>query len=305
MVNTKNIKLHSGLQNPIIRTPNVARYYMEVTHKRDLLNIKSDTMSLLWEYQTASPKRKLEIRNRIVEINLGLVLSMAKEYCTADDDFLDLVEEGNLGLLIAVDKYDINRQSCFPKLALFYIRRTINRYKTGEGTLVSQKNKFKTASFIKRVGREILQKEEREATSEEIMDIYNERTRQDIHSKEDFADVVYKSIDSMVTTKEDSSNKDIANMIEFNTLSCSYNDYEKKVNDEHIKHMVERYLSMLTRREQEVVKLYYGLGDAKMPHGYQTIAKMLNLTCTRVNQIHTNALERLKKRLIPNYNKNI
>lgn len=301
MVNYKEIRLHSGLQNFVERTPNVARYYIDVAHRRKKRGFKDETMMLLRDYQSASPEEKVIIRNKIVELNLGLVISLAKEYCTENDEFMDLVEEGNIGLLEAVEKYDITRESCFTKVALFYIRKEINNYKLGDGNLISQKSKARTIFFTKRLNNRMVQEAERTPTPEEVMERFNEDSKIKKCTKEDFVDVVYKSIDNM-SGVDGNLSKDLSELIKFNSVSCSQNDYEATIDKEHTKQLVRQYISLLPQNEQTVVKLFYGLDEAKIEHGYNTIAAKLNLTDTRINQIHLSALNRLKKKLLPEYN---
>lgn len=301
MVNYKEIRLHSGLQNFVERTPNVARYYIDVAHRRKKRGLKDETMILLRDYQSASPEEKVIIRNKIVELNLGLVISLAKEYCTENDEFMDLVEEGNIGLLEAVEKYDITRESCFTKVALFYIRKEINNYKLGDGNLISQKSKARTIFFTKRLNNRMVQEVERTPTPEEVMERFNEDSKIKKCTKEDFVDVVYKSIDNM-SGVDGNLSKDLSELIKFNSVSCSQNDYEATIDKEHTKQLVRQYISLLPQNEQTVVKLFYGLDEAKIEHGYNTIAAKLNLTDTRINQIHLSALNRLKKKLLPEYN---
>lgn len=301
MVNYKEIRLHSGLQNFVERTPNVARYYIDVAHRRKKRGFKDETMMLLRDYQSASPEEKVIIRNKIVELNLGLVISLAKEYCTENDEFMDLVEEGNIGLLEAVEKYDITRESCFTKVALFYIRKEINNYKLGDGNLISQKSKARTIFFTKRLNNRMVQEVERTPTPEEVMERFNEDSKIKKCTKEDFVDVVYKSIDNM-SGVDGNLSKDLSELIKFNSVSCSQNDYEATIDKEHTKQLVRQYISLLPQNEQIVVKLFYGLDEAKIEHGYNTIAAKLNLTDTRINQIHLSALNRLKKKLLPEYN---
>lgn len=301
MVNYKEIRLHSGLQNFVERTPNVARYYIDVAHRRKKRGFKDETMMLLRDYQSASPEEKVIIRNKIVELNLGLVISLAKEYCTENDEFMDLVEEGNIGLLEAVEKYDITRESCFTKVALFYIRKEINNYKLGDGNLISQKSKARTIFFTKRLNNRMAQEAERTPTPEEVMERFNEDSKIKKCTKEDFVDVVYKSIDNM-SGVDGNLSKDLSELIKFNSVSCSQNDYEATIDKEHTKQLVRQYISLLPQNEQTVVKMFYGLDEAKIEHGYNTIAAKLNLTDTRINQIHLSALNRLKKKLLPEYN---
>lgn len=301
MVNYKEIRLHSGLQNFVERTPNVARYYIDVAHRRKKRGLKDETMILLRDYQSASPEEKVIIRNKIVELNLGLVISLAKEYCTENDEFMDLVEEGNIGLLEAVEKYDMTRESCFTKVALFYIRKEINNYKLGDGNLISQKSKARTIFFTKRLNNRMVQEVERTPTPEEVMERFNEDSKIKKCTKEDFVDVVYKSIDNM-SGVDGNLSKDLSELIKFNSVSCSQNDYEATIDKEHTKQLVRKYISLLPQNEQTVVKLFYGLDEAKIEHGYNTIAAKLNLTDTRINQIHLSALNRLKKKLLPEYN---
>ena len=256
---------------------------------------------LLLDYQSASPEEKVIIRNKIVELNLGLVISLAKEYCTENDEFMDLVEEGNIGLLEAVEKYDITRESCFTKVALFYIRKEINNYKLGDGNLISQKSKARTIFFTKRLNNRMVQEVERTPTPEEVMERFNEDSKIKKCTKEDFVDVVYKSIDNM-SGVDGNLSKDLSELIKFNSVSCSQNDYEATIDKEHTKQLVRQYISLLPQNEQTVVKMFYGLDEAKIEHGYNTIAAKLNLTDTRINQIHLSALNRLKKKLLPEYN---
>lgn len=303
--NKRAIRLDQSMKKFVPRTPNISLYYNDVISKTDRIYDNQKTKDLLLEYKTAEGERKTAIRNKIIELNLRLVISVARKNCCAEDNLLDLIEEGNIGLIKAVDKYDTNKESCFAKLAMYYITGAIRYYKHHSSQVISIKNRPKTNALIRSITNDYLQKENRNPTCEELMEEYNKRSKSKYNYTvmEDFMGAKIIGIDCQFNNAESSPYEVSKERLDYTNKTCSYNKSEENADAEYNQELTKNYLKLLSPRESKIIEMIYGLGETKKEYSYKSIAKIMNLTDERIRQIHFSAIEKLKEKLIPNYNK--
>jgi RNA polymerase sigma factor (sigma-70 family) len=304
MSKKRAIRIDPNKQKYIPRTSNIALYYADVNDKTDVRYSNKKTEELLRKYQTSQGLERIRIRNKIVELNLKLVISIARQYCGCNDNLLDLIEEGNMALIKAVDKYDVNKESCFAKIAVYIITGAINYYKIRTANVVVSKNRHGIYAVTRDITNEYLQKENRNPTCEELMDEYNRRLNKNCKVKEDFLEPQIVGIDAYNGCS--SSDNPYLNMsqerYDYTLATCSSNDYEVEIDKAHNKEIIRTYLNLLTPKEAEVIKLIYGLEDSKKTYNYKDIGEKLKLTPERIGQIHLRTINKLKQKLVPNYN---
>ena len=297
----REIRLDSNIKKFVPRTPNVSLYYNDVKNKTDKVYDNKRTEDLLVEYQTSEGERKIAIRNKIIELNLKLVISVARKHCAPEDNLLDLIEEGNIGLIKAVDKYDINKESSFAKLAMFFITGAIRYYKSRSSKVISIKNSHRTYAAIRDIIREFYQKENRKPTCEELMEEYNKRSKKKYQIKEDFLETKIYDIDFHFAN-ENPPGEIATERMDYTNKTCTYNGYEIESDKVYDREIIKTYLNLLTSKEAKVIELIYGLGEDGAEYSYNAISEIMKVTPQRVGQIHLGALKQLREKLIPNYN---
>lgn len=240
-------------------------------------------------------KKEVEkLRMFIINSNLRFVISIARVYAS-NSNLLDLIDEGNIGLVKAVDTFDVELGNRFQTHAVYLIRRAINLYRQGDGKLVKKNNESKTFHIIPNMINRFMQEFEREPTSEELKDYINKRyPNADIKDSADVLTVKVSSIDEPVDSEDGDAN--VGNMNAFNVFSASYNEYENTSNLDHIKNFVDGLMKHLSDRDRTIVKMYFGidqLHNASVP--VAEIAGKMNLTQTRVRQIVEDAKNTMKE----------
>lgn len=239
-------------------------------------------------------------RDKIIHSNQLLIYSKAKEYCTSEDDVMDYVSEGNVGLSIAMDaNFNPDLGFRFISYAAFYISREMKAYKYGVSQTIRQSNQPKIAAILPRIICDFMGQNEREPSPEEIMDILAQRGIENVDPV-DILDLQVVSVDSPVTTRGDDV-REYGETKEFVEATASLNGFTKIEENETTKWLSGQMLNILTDRERKVVELFYGINKEG---GFMTTSKdigsMLNLTATRVQQIKKGAIEKMKKYAIEN-----
>ncbi len=224
-------------------------------------------------------------REKLAEGNVRLVISEAKRYMNRGLDFGDLIQEGNLGLLKAIDKYDWKRGFKFSTYATWWIRQAITRAVADHSrTIRIPIHMIETITKINKAQKALLQEKGREPSIEEIA----EYLEMPIEKVERAISVAKEpiSMDKPIGKDEDASFGEILS------------DTRKLPAEEEIKLMtlrekLEEALSMLTPRERKVIELRYGL-DGKKPRTLEETGRELGLTRERVRQLEISAIEKLK-----------
>jgi RNA polymerase primary sigma factor len=258
------------------------RLYLREIGKIPLL--KADEELALAKRVVAGDK---EAKDQMAEANMRLVVSIAKRYVGRGLDLLDLIQEGNTGLLRAVEKFDPDKGFKFSTYATWWIRQAITRAIADQArTIRIPVHMVETINKLLRTQRRLTQELNREPTNEEIakeMEIDVEKVEHIMKIKQDIS-----SLDASV--RDDEEDSVLGDFIEDEDSVSPEESATGQLLKEHVKDM----LGALTEREQKILKLRFGLEDGKS-HTLEEVGQEFNVTRERIRQIEAKALAKLRK----------
>jgi len=269
----------SDLENNVNIEDHVRMYLKEIGKVPLLTSDEEVALAIKMEKGDQAAKAKL------AEANLRLVVSIAKRYVGRGMQLLDLIQEGNLGLMKAVEKFDYKKGYKFSTYATWWIRQAITRAIADQArTIRIPVHMVETINKLLRVSRQLLQELGREPTNEEIaekMDIPVSRVREILKISQDPV-----SLETPIGEEEDSH---LGDFIKDENITAPADAAAFVL----LKEQLNEVLYTLTDREQEVLKLRFGLDDGRA-RTLEEVGKEFNVTRERIRQIEAKALRKLR-----------
>lgn len=260
------------------------RLYLREIGKIPLLNAEEE-LALAQRVVAGEKKAK----DKMAEANMRLVVSIAKRYSGRGLDFLDLIQEGNTGLLRAVEKFDPDKGFKFSTYATWWIRQAITRAIADQArTIRIPVHMVETINKLLRTQRRMTQELNREPTIEELakeLEMEPEKVEYVIKIKQDIT-----SLDAGVGRDGEDEDSVLGDFIEDEDSATP----EESATSQLLKEQVQSVLSTLSDREQKIIKMRFGLENGKS-HTLEEVGQEFAVTRERIRQIEAKALAKLRK----------
>ena len=279
-------KIDKGFIN---RTKTTEAYFNEI--RRYPVLSQREERELLEKIKNCSESEAKDARDKLVNCNQRFVVSVAKKWYDGDN-IMDVIEEGNIGLLAAIDKYDIHREERFLTYAVYWIRKYINNYVINKQGIVRPSNANKIYTYVNKARSRFYTINERYPTLVELKDMLKEKYGINVTDTNDIAQFDVFSIDEGTSDNEDV--KPNVKKVQEAIFVCANNDIEENHEYEYIQEYVSTLLrSNLNDREEYVVRRFYGIGCEQ--ESMDAMALNLGVCRERIRQLYNSAISKLKE----------
>lgn len=259
----------------------------QINQFQSLMMMKIEELKKVNIEISKSEAKITQAKKEMIEANLRLVVSEAKKYTNRGLHFLDIIQEGNIGLMKAVDKFDYRKGFKFSTYATWWIRQAITRSIADQArTIRVPVHMIETINKVNRIKRQILQEKGREATEEEIIEYTPNMTKDKLKKILNISHTPI-SMESPIGDDEDST---VGDFIE------DKNNYSpiEAANLENLREAIKELIDTgLTEREAKVLMMRFGIG-MNTDHTLEEVGKQFNVTRERIRQIEAKALRKLK-----------
>lgn len=224
----------------------------------------------------------------IVKANQRFVYSLAKIYSANEDEVLDYVNEGNIGLITAIDSFDVTKGMKFITYAVWYIRRSMNYYLSSINSLVAKSNNMKYGKKIDKIKNDYIIENGFAPTNNEIIELMKEKYDLDIKDISDVYDLNVSSINEQLdddfTVEED---------VEYNEKTASVNGFETECDNVYRSALVNDILSSLSKKQRDVIMMSFGIGYERS-YSAEEIGEKYGMDAMTISQFKNGIVSYLK-----------
>lgn len=277
---------------PLLTPEEEKKRYMEIDYYKDRLKRISENLKIgemdektFREEKNGYEKRLIEAKNKLITSNLRLVVSIAKKYQHRGLGLIDLIDEGNIGLIEAIDRFDYSKGFKFSTYSTWWIRQSIIKAISDKGRMIRLPiHMLNTIKKCYNISKQLTQKLGRDPTPAEIsrpLGVSEERVVEILHLAQETG-----SLDAPLNSE---SGFELGDLIE---------DTESRVHEDAVffialQQLIGYVLNKLSKREKKIIELRFGL-DGEGPYTLERTGKILGITRERVRQIQNSALKKLK-----------
>ena len=281
-----NLDLESAAYDEV--ADDSVKLYLREIGKIPLLS-QEEEYELAQKIINGTPKEQKKAKDKMAESNMRLVVSIAKRYSGRGLDFLDLIQEGNTGLLRAVEKFDPDKGFKFSTYATWWVRQAITRAIADQArTIRIPVHMVETINKVLRTSRKLTSELNREPTTAEIakeLDMEPEKIDYVMRIKQDIA-----SLDASVGREGDDEDSVLGDFVEDEERDSP----EDSAANQILKEQLSEIIATLTEREQKIIRLRFGIGGGR-PHTLEEVGAEFDVTRERIRQIEAKALSKLRK----------
>jgi len=285
-------------QKIVTRTPNIERYLNDIRPYKPLTPEEEQEAFKAYS-QEKDPQKKEKILADIMMANQRLIYKTAKQLTTDSELIMDLVAEGNIGMMEALEKYDPSRGYKFITYMIWYIRRNMNTYLYSTAQHVQADYEKRIGTVISRERNLFFVMNGRYPTEDELIDLLESNHKMPFTIKRHMLyDLGYVSTNEMSDAEVSHSSireKTYKDSNDFNERTQSDNTYEGEIENDHTRAIVLAAMNILKPREKSVIKMFYGIDSVEK--SVFKIASELQVTETRVRQIINESLRKLRKHM--------